>query len=366
MPSISAVRGWTLAVLCGSQMSAAWAGGLVFTPSSLNFGFVALTESKTLSATLSNASSQTASLAGMALQGSNAADFRYASACGKTLAAGASCTVSVTFTTPGTLGPRSAQLLVSSTDPTQPSLALPLKSNPYPALNDSGITRCGDDTQNGLACPVSGYPRQDAEYGRDKYKNNGADGRAGFSYTKLDGNGKPLPASATQWNCVRDNVTGLIWEAKFKGDGIAGNQGLHDGDDRFSWYSSDSGNNGGTAGYKDPGAVCSGYKTGQSSTFCNGEAFAARVNGKGWCGLKNWRLPSRSELLGLVDRSIAYPGPTVDKNYFPDTGKTWYWTATPSADNSDYAWYVSFYSGYAHHYNSRHNPQAVRLVSGAQ
>ena len=34
------------------------------------------------------------------------------------------------------------------------------------------------------------------------------------SYTKLDENGQDLSASATSWAMVRDNVTGLIWEAK--------------------------------------------------------------------------------------------------------------------------------------------------------
>jgi hypothetical protein len=32
-------------------------------------------------------------------------------------------------------------------------------------INDTGITTCSNETENGLACPVTGFPGQDAEYG---------------------------------------------------------------------------------------------------------------------------------------------------------------------------------------------------------
>jgi len=54
------------------------------------------------------------------------------------------------------------------------------------ALNDTGITTCSNETQNGLPCPVAGYPRQDAEYGTND-----------FDFTKLDANGNALPVTAT-------------------------------------------------------------------------------------------------------------------------------------------------------------------------
>jgi hypothetical protein len=31
-------------------------------------------------------------------------------------------------------------------------------------LNDTGIKTCSNATQNGLPCPVAGFPGQDAEY----------------------------------------------------------------------------------------------------------------------------------------------------------------------------------------------------------
>ena len=53
-------------------------------------------------------------------------------------------------------------------------------------LNDTGITACGDASNNNLDCPVNDYHGQDAEYGRDATHNDDSDGHAGFSFTKLD------------------------------------------------------------------------------------------------------------------------------------------------------------------------------------
>ena len=98
-------------------------------------------------------------------------------------------------------------------------------------LNDTGITGCANGTQDFLPCPQPGYPSQDAETGRDAQvglQKLGA-GPAGFDFTKLDRNGYPLPDSAMNWDCVRDNVTGLIWEIKTN-DG-----GLRDWDWTYTW-----------------------------------------------------------------------------------------------------------------------------------
>jgi hypothetical protein len=55
-----------------------------------------------------------------------------------------------------------------------------------------------------------------------------------------------------------------------------------------------------------------------------------------------WRLPERLELASLVDLRIASPGPTIDQVAFPNTPNGWFWTATPSAGDSGYAWVVYF------------------------
>lgn len=343
----------------------AGAAGLSFSPAALDFSSVALTESKLVKATLKNGGALSVNLKGASLGGANAADFTQTNNCPKPLPAGKSCVISVTFK-PGALTARSASLTLNTDDPAQPKLNLPLQGNRYPgALNDTGITKCGNFNTNGLPCPVAGFPEQDAQAGRDKTKNNNADGHAGFSFTKLDANGKVLPASAKSWNCVRDNVTGRVWEKKPKGDGTVGNQGLHDADDRYTWYSTDAANNNGAVG--DPGQsnTCSGYTRAKSASWCNTQAYVKRVNAAGWCGAKDWHLPSRQELESLVDFSIPYPGPTVDTQYFPDAVANGHWSSSPLAGNSHYAWIVYFNGGHSYYY-LRYDVLAVRLVRGGQ
>jgi hypothetical protein len=56
--------------------------------------------------------------------------------------------------------------------------------------------------------------------------------------------------------------------------------------------------------------------------------------------------------------------PTINQQAFPNTA--WgYWSGSPDADNSVYAWYVYFY--YGNSFNDyRVNGYAVRLVRGGQ
>lgn len=231
----------------------------------------------------------------------------------------------------------------------------------YP-LNDTGIVDCSDDYTNNLICPVATHPGQDAEYGRDVTHNDDSDGHAGFSFTKLDASGEPLLAGATSWSCVRDNVTGLIWEVKTD-DG-----GLHDKDDRYNWYNTNPATNGGHTGYADDdGNICYGYYSGDTATFCNTQAYVARVNQAGWCGHKNWRMPAREELRSLLDYSIPYPGTTIDTRYFPDdSGWDWTpWSSSPDAYDSSCAWVLDFHHGYDAT-SSKGLRRYVRLVNCGQ
>jgi hypothetical protein len=232
-------------------------------------------------------------------------------------------------------------------------------------LNDTGITTCGDVDTNNLSCPVAGFPNQDAEFGRDFTQNDDSDGRAGFSFTKLDSNGSPLSATASSWSCVKDNVTGLIWEVKASpGNDVVGDEGLHDADDRFNWYDTNPESNGGADGHADDdGAICFGYQSGVSRTFCNTQAFVARVNAQGYCGYNDWRVPGPQDLISIVDRGRY--APSIDARYFPDSQSTRFWSSSAYANDSNYAWYVYFSNGYDGA-NYRNSNYAVRLVRGGQ
>jgi hypothetical protein len=211
-------------------------------------------------------------------------------------------------------------------DPFSPSISVP-------PLNDTGIDWCANASQNNLPCPVTGYPGQDAQYGRDQTANNDSDGHAGFSFTKLDANGNALPASAGSWSCVRDNVTGLTWEVKTD-DG-----GLRDQDWTYSWYNPDTATNGGSAGYADYGDNC--FNTAR----CDTDKFVADVKAQGLCGASDWRLPNRFELESLTSNDRYYPNPTIDTAFFPNTLSTWFWSSSPYATYASGAWGVYFSYG---------------------
>ncbi|MFI3156508.1 MAG: DUF1566 domain-containing protein [Methylococcaceae bacterium] len=221
--------------------------------------------------------------------------------------------------------------------------ATPLK----PALNDTGITTCSDDANNNLPCPVSGYPNQDAQSGRDVSKNNNGNGHAGFDFTKISSTGTTLTATATSWSCIKDNVTGLMWEVK------TDDNGLHDKDWRYSWYEPDNTKNGGFAGYQY-------YGTCGNAGACDTDTYIKAVNTAGWCGYKDWRIPGEAELHSIVDYSRN--NPAIDTTYFPNTVSTWFWSSSSYSNfGSLYAWFVHFNGGYDNHIDKSHS-YAVRLV----
>ena len=227
-------------------------------------------------------------------------------------------------------------------------------------LNDTGITTFGDAASNSLSTEPTDYPGQDASYGRDAAATAGTltkigGGRAGFDFTKMDANGNDLPASATSWACVRDNVTGLIWEVKTD-DG-----GLRDKDNTYTWYNSDGSTNGGGAGTQNGGTCAGGIN-------CDTYSYVQAVNSQGLCGYSDWRLPWDGELNSIVDYSIPYPGPTIDTDYFPNTiggNSSTFWSATPYANNSGFAIIVLFYDGLGAG-NVKSSAYHVRLVRGGQ
>ncbi len=233
-------------------------------------------------------------------------------------------------------------------------------------LNDTGLaslTGCADQINEGLACvdTAATHPRQDADLGRDADAalNDNSDGALGFSFTKMDAAGVQLAASAPSWDCVLDNVTGLVWEVKTAVPGLRANTNT------YTWFDSNRAYASGDRGVEN-GGICSGIAS------CDTEAYVAAINRAALCGLTDWRLPSRAELQSIVDYSQDEPGPMLDSNYFPNVHNTnsvhglhrdWYWSSQTTADYAKYAWAIGFNTG-GDSQISKQSTQLIRLVRG--
>jgi len=218
-------------------------------------------------------------------------------------------------------------------------------------LNDTGIVGCSDDTANNIACPVATHPEQDAQVGRDAddTQNDDSDGHAGFSFTKLAANGDPLSANASTWSCVKDNVTGLIWEIK------TNDSGLQDKDNTYTWYNPDSSTNGGDAGTQD-GGDCVGSR-------CDTHGYVQALTNRMLCGDHDWRMPTKKELENILN--LNRYAPAIDPDYFPNTKSGGYWSASPFPLGSDGAWLVAFSFGLSGG-TYKNEDVSVRLVLGGE
>ena len=217
-------------------------------------------------------------------------------------------------------------------------------------LNDTGITstqcyQAGSDTL--VACSSAGATAlnstQDGMVGRDANvaTNGNTDGKLGFSFTAVTG------------GCVQDNVTGLMWEVK-TADG-----GLRDKSKTYTNYDSTA------SAQKWNGSTYVNPTQTDIDAATNSVGFVTAVNASNLCSHSDWRLPTADELQSIVDYGVAYPGPTIDANWFPNAQGDYFWSASPSVGNSYYAWYVRFSHGYVN-LNDRNYSYYVRLVRAGQ
>lgn len=206
--------------------------------------------------------------------------------------------------------------VVASIAAGEASLEVTLVNDDAGGLNDTGVTAC--------AGGAASCPGEDAAHGRDAQNlvNGDEDGHAGFSWTKLDAAGAALALDATAWDCVRDNATGLVWEAK-----------------------TDDG------GARD-GALLLNH--------AQALAYVTAVNALAPCGFSDWRLPEPLELAMLMHHGRG-AGALADPAAFPEQRAHYYWSGTDAAADAAAAWVLDYASG-ALAYQDKTETAHVRLV----
>jgi hypothetical protein len=73
----------------------------------------------------------------------------------------------------------------------------------------------------------------------------------------------------------------------------------------------------------------------------------------------DWRLPSRIELVSIVDAGLS--DPSINGMHFPSTPTAYFWSSSPVASSTSGAWYVDFNSGNTS-YNDMSDTYDVRCV----
>jgi hypothetical protein len=129
--------------------------------------------------------------------------------------------------------------------------------------------------------------------------------------------------------------------------------GLRDLNNTYTWYNPDGKTNGGEAGVQN-GGKC-------TDSGCDTQGFIREVNSGGLCGAKDWRLPTRRELLSIVDNGQS--DPAIDVNYFPNSASAHFWSSTPYADQESSAWNVFFRYGEVYP-SGKNQSYHIRLVRG--
>ena len=174
-----------------------------------------------------------------------------------------------------------------------------------PGLNDTGVVTCYSNETTTLN-------NEDCKVGRDANTdtNSNDDGHAGFSFTRLNSSdGSSYTGDGdydnNPWFCLRDNVTGLIWEVKTTSNTST----------KYTWPD----------GTDDT--------SGTTQEFINTTNATTKL-----CGQSNWRLPTASELLSITNYSVVVDADTaaVDSDYFANMqGEgAYYWTNTLNRDTS--------------------------------
>jgi hypothetical protein len=203
------------------------------------------------------------------------------------------------------------------------------------ALNDTGVLFATDDLDGNLdtcrsnADGSNTLSIQDCSLGRDVDHMLGSlqkvgQGPVSMDYTKLGADRQALAMQdqawsdsgsedlGTSWDCVRDNVTGLIWERKTS-SGLRAESDLY-----FPYEASDFT----LIGEEVPDEInmenCTGALSTDSEMQCTAQSYVNKINAIKLCGHSNWRLPMPVEIsdLTLYTNKTSKITPVISTDHF--------------------------------------------------
>ncbi|HYO95067.1 MAG TPA: DUF1566 domain-containing protein [Polyangiaceae bacterium] len=133
--------------------------------------------------------------------------------------------------------------------------------------------------------------------------------------TTDDGGGAPDGG----WSMPNARGSGLPAEQSFAVRSVAGEELVDDQVTGLTWQRNVSAN---------------GFSWRAAKDYCETLSYG---------GSSEWALPTRLELVSLLDNSRITPA--IDLQAFPNTVPEWFWSSTPFAGDPARAWHVYFYPG---------------------
>ena len=145
-------------------------------------------------------------------------------------------------------------------------------------------------------------------------------------FVKLSSEGEILDFESSNWSCVLDQKTSLIWEVKGETEGLQYTMNT------YTWFDGDTG--------RKNNMYSKNCYWGEG---CNTQSFVDDINEAQLCSYSNWRLPTRDELKTIIN----YYGDDIliDLDFFPHTQKKTYWTSMTAKDNPSLAYEIPFFYG---------------------
>lgn len=215
--------------------------------------------------------------------------------------------------------------------------------------SDTGIAadQCYRSGSNKLVlCSQTDLVRQDGHIGRDVSAPEAADGRLGFSYTKICNSGElagagacpadpPLGEGRDEWGCTLDNVDGVVFEVKTATGPRAGNLLYTNYNSRY-----------------DP----EGLMYASTNTF----GYVAMLNSMQLCGATDWVFEHATKVHTLLNYGGAPKHVAMlDPLFFPNTVAGKHWTSSDHPFPTSQAWMVDLHKGTITHDDDRSVPHYV-------